>query len=140
MLEGWVWKRLCEIGWSDETMCRGCGKGSGHGETQGVPLSGMERSEESNSRRSEEGGLEADTSMESWLRQRGRMSHPLSNCDWREDYLSIEKVAVEQQSRVLVVLEGFRDHVTEDGSLMRGFVQVVSLWMVGGAIGSCRRQ
>ena len=90
-------------------------EGGRHRKAQALPLSRMARSEARYSGSFQEMG--AKGGRKKWKWQRGIVEHPLSGSQWNRDHFSMRKCESEKHKTWSMQVEGFRGHVSTDGSL-----------------------
>ena len=112
---GWVQKGMYDIGWSDDKKCRGCNKEEG---TEKRRLYQCPSWREVRNQIPEEMG-KRETSKEQRKWQRGITSHPLNGKNWTRSHVSVRRWEAKKHRSWCMPVEGSRDHVTTDGSLLR---------------------
>ena len=63
------------------------------------------------------------------------VTHLLNASQWKRGHFSMKKWVSEKHERWCMPAEGFRGHVATDSSLLGCRWQVVSMWLVSGAVG-----
>ena len=75
----------------------------------------------------------AKTSKKEWKWQRGITSHCLKEGKWTKSHLMAKKWESEKHRSWSMPVEGFRNHVATDGSLLGESGRWGCMWMVSGA-------
>ena len=111
-------KRLCDSGWSDEMKFWGCGEDEG---TEKHRLHHCPIRRDVRNQIPEGLGKweqRSNTSKEDWTWHRGISSYLLSGINWRKTVCHVSQTMGKHRSWSMPV-DGFRDHVATDGSLLR---------------------
>ena len=115
---GWTLKRLYDSGWSEVSQCQACQmeEGTEKHRLHHCPERHAVRRDIPESFRKWE--QKARTSKKEWKWQRGIVAHPLSESQWNRGHFSVTKWESEKHRSWNMQVEGFRDHVATDGSLL----------------------
>ena len=108
-------KRYGDVGWSDEKKWRGCNKEEGTENTGRTTVCHGGKSG-TQSRRNCATVSRGPKRRRKW--QRGITSHPLDEGIWRKSHLTVCSWGSQKSKRWEKTADGFRDHVTTDGSLL----------------------
>ena len=118
-LEGdWTQKRRFDIGWSDVSQCQACQieEGTEKHRLYHCPEWYKVRREIPEAFRKLE--QQARTSKKEWKWQRGIVVHLLSEDQWNRGHFSMMKWEFEKHKSWGMPAEGFKGHVTTDGSFL----------------------
>ena len=114
---GWVQKRFYDIGWSDERKCRGCNGAEGT-EKHRHHCPCWKEVRDLIPEKLGTWEQKANTSKKGWKWHSRITSYPLSEGEWNNNHLMVRLWESEKRKSWCVPIEGFRNRVTTDGSLL----------------------